>query len=337
MGVELAVILILGFIIIYVFIIDVFAILFRITGLTREKAKFQAISMLTCCGFTTSEAEIITGDKVRRKIAVIAMITGYAFSVVIVSLVINLLVSLNKTTTDSALDIIILSFLGFIALIIIFRLPFVIKPIERLIELIGYKLLKRNNFENTISMLDNYGNDAIAEVTINKLPRQLEGKSLFESKIRDLYKINVLMIKRKNKIIQITKDTMVQNGDILVVFGRKQSIKDLFAKQISHISEYLEKALITRENTLDIIDNYGNDAMVEIHLNVIPKFMKHQTLFETKIKEQYQINILVIRRADRPIPVTKDTVLEKYDSLVVFGPYNNIKEVFIENKKDEEI
>ena len=79
MKLELAIILILTFIMVYLFLIRIFTVLFRITGLTNEKAKFQAISLLTSCGFTTSESEIIANDKARRKIAIIAMITGYGF------------------------------------------------------------------------------------------------------------------------------------------------------------------------------------------------------------------------------------------------------------------
>ena len=47
-------------IVLYIYTIEVFTILFRITGLTKEKAKFQVISLITCSGYTTSEAEIVT-------------------------------------------------------------------------------------------------------------------------------------------------------------------------------------------------------------------------------------------------------------------------------------
>ena len=83
MGLITSVILILAFIVIYVIVIQIYSVLFRITGLTKEKARFQAISLLTNSGFTTSESEIIVSDRVRRRIAIAAMINGYAFSVII--------------------------------------------------------------------------------------------------------------------------------------------------------------------------------------------------------------------------------------------------------------
>ena len=69
MDLMTSVILIMVFIIIYVILIEIFSMLFRITGLTKEKASFQAISLLTNCGFTTGESEVITSDRLRRRIA----------------------------------------------------------------------------------------------------------------------------------------------------------------------------------------------------------------------------------------------------------------------------
>lgn len=80
MNIELALTLILGFVIIYVLLIRFYSTLLRLTGLTDSKAKFQAISLITNSGFTTNEAEIITTNKARRRIASAAMITGHIFS-----------------------------------------------------------------------------------------------------------------------------------------------------------------------------------------------------------------------------------------------------------------
>ena len=166
MKLEIAVILILGFIMIYLIIIQIFTILLRITGLTNEKAKFQAISLLTSCGFTTSESEIIANDKARRKIARVAMITGYGFSVIIVSLIFNLLISLNQSQTTSTLKIIIIASAIFIGLIIFFQLPFIKKIMESIIAKLALRAIRKGRYGNTITILDNYGKDAICEIMI---------------------------------------------------------------------------------------------------------------------------------------------------------------------------
>lgn len=328
MKLEIAVILIMGFVMIYLFLIQVFTILFRITGLTNQKAKFQAICLLTCCGFTTSESEIITSDKARRKIAVVAMITGYAFSVIIVSLIFNLLVSLNQTQTSSTFKVILIASGIFVGLIIFFQLPFIKKIFERIIAKIALNIMRRNNFENRITLLDAYGKDAICEIMINNMPDILEDTPLYEARLRDTYKINILMIKRRNKLIDITKDTILQHRDVIVVFGLHQSIKDLFSIRVSS-SALIDTEEVMKENVIDIVDNYGTDAMAEILIRTVPEPLMDKPLFETGIKSQYNINILMIKRNEQPIIVNKDTVIQEMDTLVVFGPYQKIKDLFI--------
>ncbi|MCK5113839.1 MAG: potassium transporter TrkA [Phycisphaerae bacterium] len=48
-----------------------------LTGLTRSVARFQARSAYTGAGFTTSEAEVITSDPMRRKIIMWLMLLGH--------------------------------------------------------------------------------------------------------------------------------------------------------------------------------------------------------------------------------------------------------------------
>lgn len=49
----------------------------RLTGMSQQAARFQAISALTGTGFTTSEAETTMHHPVRRKILIMLMFTGH--------------------------------------------------------------------------------------------------------------------------------------------------------------------------------------------------------------------------------------------------------------------
>ena len=313
---------------IYLVLIQIFTILFRITGLTNDKAKFQAISLLTSCGFTTAESEIITSDRVRRKISIVAMITGYAFSVIIVTLLFNLLNNLSNQTTNTTLKVILIAAAIFVGLIIFFQLPFIKRLMERIIAKIAYKIIRRSKYNNTITLLDAYGKDAICEILVNNMPAILEDKPLFEAHLRDTYKINILMLKRKGKVIEITKDTIVQYHDLLVVFGSYQGIKDLFQSKVN-TETLINQEEVLKTNVIDLIDNYGSDAMAEVKVRQIPEILVNKPLFESGLKTEHNINVLVIKRNDRPILVTKDTVIEELDTLIVFGPYEKIKEVFL--------
>ena len=318
MGLIASVILILSFIVIYVVVIQIYSVLFRITGLTKEKARFQAISLLTNSGFTTTESEIIVSDRVRRRIAIAAMINGYAFSVVIVSLIINVILSLKEDVADQALIVMIIAFAGFVVLIVITQIPIFKRLFEKFIQSIATKLLKRNKNENIIIMLDNYGRDSMAEVHLNRVPEFMVDTPLEETRIKDKYHLNVLMLKRSGKIVDVNKDTIFKKGDQLVVFGSNSSIANVFTKRKRE-----QKA-----NSLDLIEEYGEEAMVEIQLNIVPEILKNKGLFESGLKSEYSINLLTIKRKDVSVAITKDTTLQEKDVIVVFGPYVNIKKIF---------
>ena len=318
MGTTTSFILILAFIVVYVIVIQIYSVLFRITGLTKEKARFQAISLLTNSGFTTSESEIIVSDRVRRRIAIAAMANGYAFSVIIVSLIINVILSLKEDIQDQAIMIMLYSFIGFIALIIITQIPLFKRLFEKSIQSIATKILRRNKNENVIIMLDNYGKDSMAEVYLNRVPELIVDIPLVEMKIKEKYHLNILMLKRSGKIIDVNKDTIFKKGDRIVVFGPTSSISNVFNN----------KKREQKNNTIDLIEEYGEEAMTEIQLNVVPEMLKNKGLLESGLKSKYSINLLTVKRKEVSVAVTKDTILQEKDIIIVFGPYNKIKEIF---------
>ncbi len=329
MQLEISFSLLLVFIIIYFCLIKFYSVLFRITGLTREKSTFQVISLLTTAGFTTNESELIVKDKIRRRIAIAAMITGNAFSVIIVSLIISLFSNITQKQEAETLHFIFAGSGIFICLFVIYKLPFIHKIIDKVVEKLAHLLISRNNKENVITVLDNLGKVAIAEVYIRTMPDVMDGKSLIDSGLKDKYGINVLMVKRGNKTLNVSKDTIFQIRDCIIVFGIYQNILDLFSHIDSKAHEIVENSSELKINTLNLIDNYGKQAMVEIKINSLPTFMENKTLSSCGLKEKYNINVMTIRRDDDVIELTKDTIIKKDDSIVVFGDYQKIKDVFI--------
>ena len=320
-------------IVLYFALIEIFTALFRITGLTKEKARFQVISMITCVGFTTGEAEIITLNRRRRKLAIACMITGNLFNVLIISLIINLIsnISSEGLIADQLMWIFII--VGSVFLIIILsKIPFFSRRIERVLEFIGRKLMGRRDNYNVMTILDSYDKDAIVEIYINRIPEILENKTLAESNFKAQYGINLLILKRGNRTIEITKDTVIQNKDIIAVFGNKQVIKDLFTYKISE--NYDNKIIKPKENSINLIDNYGSDAMAEVEIQILPEILKDKKLSESTIRTEYNLNVLMIKRNDQAVKVTRDTIIEENDEIVVFGNYNSIKKIFLETKQN---
>ena len=330
MSIELAIILILGFVAIYVLLIRFYSMLLRLTGLTDSKARFQAVSLITNSGFTTNEAEVITASRSRRKIASAAMITGHVFSVIIVSLIFNFInvFSINEIKT-SYLSI-ILVFVIFIGLLLFFKIPFIKKGYEKLLEKLALKIIGKSKTENLITLLDIYGRECIAEVVVNSLPSFMDEKYLFELNLRELYKLNILSIRRKGRILVLDKNTMIQEGDVLIIFGLHQSIVDLFRND--NDAEAYFKTPVKYDNNLELIENFGKNAMVKIKISKVPDVLKDKTITSCGLKENYEINIMVLARDKNSVKVDKNTIIQEDDSLVVFGPYTNIKKIFLLNK-----
>ncbi len=65
-------------IVLYWIITELFTLLFRFTGLPDERARFQVISLLTGCGFTTRESEMILSSRPGEKPAAAGADTVFA-------------------------------------------------------------------------------------------------------------------------------------------------------------------------------------------------------------------------------------------------------------------
>src|SRR3954463_4341383 len=75
------------YLIIIMTVIEMFVILFRLTGLKVEISRFQVISMMTGTGFTTGESELILSHPIRRKLALFLILFGaFSFAVIISSI-----------------------------------------------------------------------------------------------------------------------------------------------------------------------------------------------------------------------------------------------------------
>lgn len=331
MNLELSSILIMVFVITYVAIINFFSILFRMTGLTKGKTTFQVISLFTGAGFTTSESEIIVNENTRRKIAMACMITGNVFSVIIVSLIVNLLSSLTLYDSDTTFIYIGIAFVVFVVVFFFFRIPFVKKFIAKFIEFFVIKLFTKNKNDNFLTLLDNYGDNAIVEVYINRMPEDLKGKSIFESKLKAKANINILMIRRKGRVINVTKDTMIQEKDEIVVFGSYFKIREYFLLK----NENTKVKENEKVNAIELIDNYGEQAMVKVYIKELPYIIENKSIEECKLKALYGINIIMIKRDTNVIDITRNTMIREKDEIIVFGPFNNINYLFVESNKQK--
>jgi len=201
--------------------------MFRLTGMSEDKARFQVISLLTNSGFTTSESELILKSKKRRSLAKIIMIFGYTFTATIVSGIISMIVAYNlKDNSFSLVEVFVL-----VVLLITFyfvRKFFLVKFIfNKLSEKIYRYFIAKENI-NSVMVIENFGTNVIAQVFLNEVPVELSNKTLAEMDIKNKYNLLILTITLPdNKPSEVTAKTIFQKDTTVTVMGKKKDIKKI--------------------------------------------------------------------------------------------------------------
>ena len=341
MNFWLAISLILAVAAIYMFMIEVFSVAFKLTGLATNKIKFQVASLFTASGFTTQESELITNDDRRRRIAVTCMYTGHIFSVVIMGLIINVLISIGtslnedksgRTFTEWYFIVFYIS-LGLFLLVLFTKIPAVNKKFQKLLENIAIKTSKGRRESNIVTVLDYYGRSAIVEVVLNKLPDFAKEVSLYDMALTKKYALILLSIRRGNRRVSISKDTMLVKGDVVVAYGHINDIKDAFVNSVAN-KKGSNTVVIDNSNEIQLINNYGTNTLMEVTVHEVPKELEGIKMKDSHLTDRYSINIVIIKRDNEYISADKDTVIQNGDIVTLFGPYVNIKHLF--NNENEQ-
>ena len=341
MNVWLAISLTLAVTAIYMFMIEVFSVAFKLTGLATNKIRFQVASLFTGAGFTTTESELITNDDRRRKIAVTCMYTGHIFSVVIMGLVINLVFQIisvigaeQETKTFTEWYFIVFYVSSFVFLLVLFiKIPAINRRFQRVLENIAIKISRDRRKSNIVTVIDYYGRSAVVEVTLNNLPDFANEVSLNEMELTKKYALILLSIRRGNRRVHVSKDTMLSKGDVLLVYGLINDIRDAFINSVS--GKKNNTVVIDNTNELQLLNNYGQNTLMEVVVHEVPKELKNIKIKDSHLTDQYSINIVVIKRKDEYMFADKDTIIKKGDIITLFGPYKNIKLLFTADEKEK--
>ena len=338
MNILFAVALILAVISLYMFSIEAFFVAFKLTGLATNKIKFQVASLFTGSGFTTNESEIIVNDERRRKIAVTCMYIGHIFSVAIMGLVTNVIISVvtlqytNTNIMESPLWYFIVFYvsLGLFLLVLILKIPPINRRFQAMLEKMAINMSKKNRNTNIITVLDLYGKNAIAEVILNNIPVFAVEKTLSEMQLTKKYLISVLSIKRGKRVLEVTKDTMFVKGDVLVLYGVTRDIKNAFIESVQNGKKTI---VVDRVNEMNLLNNYGSNVLMEVEVEEVPKELENIPMKDSHLSDRYSINIIVIKRHNEYLFADKDTIIQNGDKITLFGPYSNIKHLFNNSDK----
>ena len=212
----------------YWVISELFAMLFRFTGLPDDKARFQVISLLTGCGFTTHESELLLSTRSRRRLTRITMLFGYVFNITIVSAFINVFFSLKISELAADLISSLIPLLVIIVIFLFIRVPSVRAWGDRFFEKLAGRIAHRDT-ANTILPMDYIGQETIAQVTLREVPADLRDKPLSASGLKTEKNILVMLVEPLGKKAEpATAQTVFHPGDKLTVFGDYATISQVF-------------------------------------------------------------------------------------------------------------
>jgi len=218
-------------------VVRIGAIAFQLTGLEWSMAKFQALSCFTSTGFTTKEAELVTGDKQRRRIASVLIILGHAGFVTMIATLANSLRA--STALENKLAKPILPFrlppslvplinllVILVAVYIIYRLFTNTKFVRKLTHALRKRIIKREifkpvSFEELLLATGGYG---VSRVAVCAGSPVLD-KMILKSELRE-HDITILAIVRDGETIpnpEASKKILL--GDELICFGKLQNIR----------------------------------------------------------------------------------------------------------------
>jgi len=215
-------------ILLYWVIAELFTILFRFTGLPDEKARFQVISLLTGCGFTTRESELFLSSRGRRRLARVTMLFGYVFNITIVSSLINVFLSLKLAQVEEHVLSLLIPLTAAAVAVVFLRFPAVRAWADRRLERLAGRLVQADA-SNTVLLLDYIGQDSIAQVLLRTVPERLRDVPLSASGLRAEEHLLVMLVESPGqKAVPAAADTRFREGDKLTVFGNYGAICRVF-------------------------------------------------------------------------------------------------------------
>lgn len=214
-----------------------------LTGLSRESARFQARSALTGAGFTTSESEKIVRHPVRRRIVMTLMLMGSAG---VVSVIGSLMLGFAQSEPDEARMRVLVLAGGLVLLLWLAKTRWFDRGLQRVIT----RLLQRYtdlDVRDYASLLHVHGHYAVSELAV-EAGDWLAGRTLAELRLAD-EGVLVLGVERSDGAYEgaPTGPTLVNPGDVLVLYGPGERLEDLDRRPAGAVGEATHDEVVEDE------------------------------------------------------------------------------------------
>jgi len=197
------------------------------TGMSRERARFQARSAFSGAGFTTSESELVVKHPIRRRIIMWLILMGNAG---VVTAIASLIIGFTRPdASDDQSRKVVLLVSGIALLILLTRWQRLDRWLDRLID----RLLKRftdirpRSFARILTVMDDYEINEVAVADI----RWLIGRSLEELKLTDEGLLVLGILRDERHYIGVPRGRYeIEEGDRLYIYGQAERVENLIRR-----------------------------------------------------------------------------------------------------------
>ncbi len=204
---------------------------FILTGMSKESARFQARSAFTGVGFTTSESETVVSHPVRRQIIMRLMLMGnIGVPTVVATLVVSLI---TASQAEHWWNPVLLLVAGLAALTFAAKSKWVEKHLNRVLA----RILKRwtdLDVRDYVALLQLQNGYAVTEMLVDP-GDWLDGKSLADAALSHEGILVLGIQRRTGEYLGAPRATdVIQAGDILVLYGRVDGLKELDQRKMEN-------------------------------------------------------------------------------------------------------
>ncbi|GIP38754.1 potassium transporter TrkA [Paenibacillus sp. J31TS4] len=223
---------ILIYFVIVFLVVEISTVLLVYTGLEKEVSRFQALSLLTGTGYTTKEAELILRHPLRRKIGGFLILFGAFSLAVVISALSNILAERSGLRTIGIAAVVLALLLALLKMRRI-RIPLIGKLHDHL----------QQDFEP--SELPVQETMYLSEDDLYTIIHLYEGSSCVGSRADSIFPasedIQLLYLQRGDVKIRMGRlEEELASGDMLHLYGNKETIERKFRDEINRLKEQTE-------------------------------------------------------------------------------------------------
>lgn len=198
-----------------------------LTGMSEHAAKFQAASAFFGVGFTTTEAEMIMKNAVRRRIVLHLIIAGnIGLTSALATLIVTLVQGVDKEFEFGVAELVGLLIIGVVIISVLLNMKWVKRPLDHIMK-IGLKsagVVRALDYDTLLHVAEGF---SVSEVKIEK-GHPWCGHKLSESRPSDVGVV-VLNIRRADGTFTGApdKNCIIHAGDEVMLYGAVDSVDEV--------------------------------------------------------------------------------------------------------------